>query len=91
MGRTAFAEAFSQAFGQGPIEFVQKARLRTAARLLATTDFPVKLVAASVGYASRSHFSRTFVAAYGIDPSGFRAGRRPAPGAPGGEDHGTGA
>jgi len=78
MGRTAFAEAFSRAFGQGPIDFVQKARLRAAARLLAVTDLPVKVVAAGVGYASRSHFSRAFAAAYGQDPSGFRRQARPS-------------
>ncbi|MFC3123819.1 helix-turn-helix domain-containing protein [Pseudoroseomonas globiformis] len=72
MGRTAFAEAFSRAFGQGPIDFVQKARLRAAARLLTTTDLPVKVVAISVGYASRSHFSRAFVATYNTDPTSYR-------------------
>ena len=32
------------------------------------------LAAASIGHASRSHFSRAVVAAHGIDPSGFRSG-----------------
>lgn len=73
MGRTSFAEQFSRVFGQGPIEFVQKSRLSAAARLLTTTDLPVKVVAASVGYASRSYFSRAFVSAYGTDPSAYRA------------------
>lgn len=73
MGRTAFATAFSQAFRQGPVEFVQWARLQAAARLLATTDLPVKVVAASVGYASRSQFSHAFAALFGADPSRYRA------------------
>ena len=72
MSRASFAEHFSQAFEQGPIEFVQKARLDIAARLLATTDLPVKVIAGSIGYASRSYFSRAFRAAYGTDPSTFR-------------------
>ena len=74
MSRASFAEHFSQAFQQGPIEFVQKARLGIAARLLATTDLPVKVIAGSIGYASRSYFSRAFRAAYGKDPSKFRSG-----------------
>ena len=74
MSRASFAEHFSQAFQQGPIEFVQKARLGIAARLLATTDLPVKVIAGSIGYASRSYFSRAFRAAYGTDPSTFRGG-----------------
>lgn len=74
MGRTSFAEQFSRAFGQGPIDFVQKARLCAAARLLTTTDLPVKVIAASVGYASRSYFSRAFAYAYGTDPTTYRTG-----------------
>jgi AraC-like DNA-binding protein len=36
----------------------------------------VKSIAASVGYASRSHFSRAFQAKFGIDPSSFRSPRK---------------
>ncbi len=53
MSRASFAEHFSRAFRQGPIDFVQKLRLRVAARLLATTDLPLKVIAQSVGYAGR--------------------------------------
>ena len=41
--------------------------------MLGTCALPVKTVAARVGYASRSHFSRAFKAAYGVDPTAFRA------------------
>jgi len=83
MSRASFAEHFSQAFQQGPIDFVQKARLGIAARLLATTDLPVKVIASSVGYASRSYFSRAFRATYGADPSTFRSGARKVKGGSG--------
>lgn len=73
MSRTAFAERFSATFGEGPIEFLHRARLRLAARLLTTSPMPVKVVAASVGYASRSYFSHAFKAAYGSDPSAYRS------------------
>ncbi len=73
MSRTAFAERFSQIFGQGPMDFVQRVRLRIAARLLTATDLPVKIIASSVGYASRSAFSRVFEATYGSPPSDFRS------------------
>jgi AraC-like DNA-binding protein len=72
MGRSSFAERFAQAFGQTPIDFVQKVRLRLAAQLLTTTDLPVKVIASSIGYASRSYFSRAFRAAYGADPKTYR-------------------
>jgi len=45
------------------------------AELLRSTKLPVKLIAASIGFASRSHFSRAFASAYGADPSRFRSER----------------
>ncbi len=74
MSRTAFAKAFADAFDQTPMDFVQKARLHRAAQLLATSELPVKVIAASLGFASRSHFSRSFRRAYGTDPSTYRKG-----------------
>ncbi len=72
MSRPVFSERFTRAFRQTPFEFVQKVRLRHAARLLQVTPFPVKTIAESVGFASRSHFSRAFSAAYGLDPTRYR-------------------
>ncbi len=72
MSRSSFAKSFSGAFGEGPIEYVQQVRLRLAAHLLRATDLPVKVIASSIGYTSRSYFSRAFRTAYGIDPSRFR-------------------
>jgi AraC-like DNA-binding protein len=72
MSRASFAERFSQVYAQTPMDFVQEVRLRIAARLLTTTDLPIKVIASSIGYASRSYFSRAFRAAYGADPKTFR-------------------
>lgn len=76
MSRSAFAAAFSAAFQQSPMDFVQKTRLHHAAKLLTGTDLPVKVIAASMGFRNRSHFSRAFSTAYGEDPTGFRKRRR---------------
>jgi AraC-like DNA-binding protein len=73
MSRSSFAARFSQVFGQSPLEFVSKVRLRNAAHLLSRTDLPIKVIATSVGYGSRSHFSRAFSAAYGVDPTTYRS------------------
>ncbi len=73
MSRTSFAVRFSEVFGQGPMDFVQRVRLRIAARLLTATDLPVKVISGSVGYASRSAFSRVFETSYGLNPSDFRS------------------
>jgi AraC-like DNA-binding protein len=73
MSRSTFAVRFAEAFGEAPIEFVQKVRLRLGAQLLSTTALPIKVIAGSVGYSSRSYFSRAFRAAYGADPTAYRA------------------
>jgi AraC-like DNA-binding protein len=73
MSRSAFASAFRDHYASTPAEFVQAVRLRTAAHLLKVGVLPVKVIAATVGYASRSQFSRAFRGAYGVDPTGYRA------------------
>ena len=73
MSRASFSDHFTRAFGQGPIDFVQKARLRIAARLLRTTDLPIKVIAQSVGYAGPRPFSRAFQSVYERGPAGYRA------------------
>lgn len=55
-----------------PMEFVDKTRLHHAAELLRSTNVPIKVIAGSIGFASRSHFSRAFRDAYSTDPSTFR-------------------
>ena len=72
MSRSSFVKHFSDAFGVGPMAFVQRVRLRIAARTLTGTDLPIKVVAASVGYASRSSFSKVFEAEYGVAPGQYR-------------------
>lgn len=72
MSRASFAEHFARAFQTGPIDFVQKVRLRIGAQLLTTTDFPLKVIAQSVGYAGPTPFSRAFRGVYGVDPTAYR-------------------
>jgi transcriptional regulator GlxA family with amidase domain len=55
-----------------PMEFVAKTRLHHAAEMLRSTNMPVKVIAASIGFSSRSHFSRAFRDGYGADPSSYR-------------------
>ena len=72
MSRASFSDHFSRAFAQGPIDFVQKTRLRVAARLLEVSDLPTKAIALSVGYAGSRPFSRAFEATYGALPTAYR-------------------
>ncbi|MFA6125150.1 MAG: helix-turn-helix domain-containing protein [Sphingomonas sp.] len=72
MSRSAFAREFAANLAMTPMAFVARARLQQGADLLNGTRLPVKMIAANIGFASRSHFSRAFSAAYGADPSSFR-------------------
>ena len=72
MSRSVFARDFQESFAMSPIEFVAKTRLHHAAALLRSSDASIKVIAASIGFLSRSHFSRAFRAAYGTDPRNFR-------------------
>ncbi len=72
MSRSSFARRFTESYGRSPKGFVQAVRLQNAARLLQTSELPVKCIAAAVGYASRSHLSRAFRSEFGSDPTAFR-------------------
>jgi AraC-like DNA-binding protein len=76
MSRSAFALRFMITFGQPPMAFLRDLRLHHAARLLEGTELPIQAIADSVGYASRSYFTRAFRRRYGSDPRRFRASRR---------------
>lgn len=73
MSRSSFCRAFGDAFQMSPMEFVAETRLFHAAQMLRSTPLPVKVIAGNVGFTSRSHFSRAFRRAYGVDPTRFRA------------------
>ncbi len=72
MSRAAFAKRFAEAYGAGPMELLRSLRIRKAGELLRNTDLPVKRVAETVGFSSRSAFSRTFEARSGQSPTAFR-------------------
>ncbi|WP_299612477.1 AraC family transcriptional regulator [uncultured Tateyamaria sp.] len=76
LSRAAFARRFSEAYGTGPMELLRELRIRKAAELLRNTDLPVKRIAGTVGFSSRSAFSRTFEATSGQSPSAFRRDAR---------------
>lgn len=72
MSRSSFAAKFVEEYGTSPMIYVRNARLSAAAELLMNTVFPIKSIAAAVGYVSRSHFARAFVSVFGTDPTQFR-------------------
>ena len=65
-------EKFRAMFGHTPFEYVQRVRVDAAKVMLESTRSPIKCIAGSVGFASRSHFSREFSRITGQDPTSFR-------------------
>lgn len=63
---------FDRVFGESLLDYIQSVRLTQAASLLVETNLPVKSIAAAVGFASRSHFSRAFRKHEGEDPTTYR-------------------
>lgn len=72
MSRSLFAERFAEAFDRPAMDLLKQIRLHRSAQLLRGTNLPVQMIALTVGYASRSYFSRAFKDAYGADPKTFR-------------------
>ena len=71
-----FLRLFSRTLGVTPHQYLVRARLRRAARLLADPARPITDVALDVGFADLSNFIRTFRRAAGVSPSAFRRAAR---------------
>ncbi|RYD40829.1 MAG: AraC family transcriptional regulator [Sphingomonadales bacterium] len=71
-----FTSAFHDAFGVSPWQYVMRARLDEAARLLWHGAEPVTEVALAMGFASPSHFATAFARRFGVPPSRYRAAAR---------------
>jgi AraC family transcriptional regulator, activator of mtrCDE len=72
LSRSAFMARFTAALGQAPMAVLRQLRMRHAAVLLSSNTLSIYQVAHSVGYDSRTSFSRAFRKVYGSDPSEFR-------------------
>lgn len=71
-----FTGAFHDAFGLSPWQYVMRARLDEAARLLRHTEEPVTDVALATGFATPSHFATAFARRFGVPPTRYRAAAR---------------
>jgi AraC family transcriptional regulator len=68
-----FLRIFSRALGVTPHQYLVRARLRRAARLLSDGERSVTDVAMDVGFGDLSNFVRTFHRAAGVSPRRFRS------------------
>jgi len=73
-----FRRSFRQWTGSSPRDHLQQERLRTAQRLLETTDGSIATIAREVGFQSASHFIRLWQRNYGLSPAQHRSAVRGA-------------
>ena len=71
-----FLRLFAAVIGVTPHQYLVRARLRRAARLLSDADRSITDVAYDVGFGDLSNFVRTFHAAAGLSPRRFRQAAR---------------
>jgi AraC family transcriptional regulator len=71
-----FLRLFSTVLGVTPHQYLVRARLRRAARLLAGEDHSITDIAFESGFADLSNFVRTFHRAAGVSPRQFRRAAR---------------
>ena len=71
-----FLRLFRDVLGVTPHQYLVRARLRRAARLLADEERSITDIALDVGFADLSNFVRTFHRAAGVSPTGFRRAAR---------------
>lgn len=69
-----FARIMKRYFGLTPSQFIAKARITAASRLLRETDQSVADIALACGFYDHSAFARAFRKFTGTTPSRFRAG-----------------
>ncbi|GAA0299381.1 AraC family transcriptional regulator [Streptomyces polychromogenes] len=72
LSRAAFARRFTSMIGQPPLGYLTWWRMTTAARLLRTTEAPLRSIAAQVGYTSEFAFSNAFKRTHGLAPGAYR-------------------
>lgn len=76
MDARRFTGAFREAFGLSPWQYVLRARLDAAARMLRQGKAPVTDIALATGFATPSHFATAFARRFGVPPSRWRASAR---------------
>lgn len=78
LSRAHFSREFRRAFGESPYAYLLTRRLERAAALLRTTDRSVAEICFAVGLRSVGSFTTSFVRAYGVTPTAYRASFPPA-------------
>ncbi|MBS9464305.1 helix-turn-helix transcriptional regulator [Flagellimonas sp. 389] len=65
-------EGFKLLYSQTVTEFIRNARLEVARDMISNTELSISEIVYSIGFSSRSYFSKIFKEKYGISPSEFK-------------------
>ena len=69
------AKCFKRVTDSTLLQYHNLIRCEKAAELLRTTDLSIEIISGQVGYATASHFSRTFRIVYHCSPMEYRKGK----------------
>jgi transcriptional regulator GlxA family with amidase domain len=67
-----FFRAFRKTFGESPLAYIMKRRIRRAQELMLTSRLPLSQVALECGMCDQAHFSRAFRRIVGTNPNAWR-------------------
>jgi len=73
LSRPYVRNIFQANIGLSPKQYLKKVRMEKAVELLTDTNYPIALIAKSVGYDDQLAFSKAFKLTFGISPSAYRA------------------
>ncbi len=72
IGSRECTRCFSRTLGVSPIEYLNRTRVRAAARMIRETGDPISLIAERCGFASDSYFGKLFREETGSTPRDYR-------------------
>ena len=75
LSRSYFSRAFKISTGLAPHQWLLKARIEKAMRLLLETDLPIAQIAVEIGFADQAHLTRTFGRVTGQSPREWQRAR----------------
>jgi AraC family transcriptional regulator len=76
LSQSQFARAFRDSTGLPPYRYILRSRIQRGEQLLAKTRVPIAEIAAQVGFADQSHFTKAFRRFVGATPQRWRQDRQ---------------
>lgn len=74
LAQAKLQEGFKVLYARTVTEYIRHTRLEAARDYIRTTDMNISQIVYSIGFSSRSYFSKIFKRKYGLSPSDFQAG-----------------